>query len=217
MESLSRKRGVFHLESDFQFALAWEIKSLYPDCELRLEVPFNFESKGRIDILVRFGDAIFPIELKYLKKALKYTVDDEPFVLAEGVHDMEMYDCIGDINRMESFCGNLKGFHTGYVVWLTNDSAYWDSSYNASYYNEFHAPNGSIKTGKMYFNPLNPRTNKPPQILKERKYQNPIILNGSYQIKWNDYSDLGVAKGLFKYAVVDVKNSMFGRVSNAKG
>lgn len=39
IKSLSQKRRIFHLESDFQFALAWEIKSLYPECDIRLEVP----------------------------------------------------------------------------------------------------------------------------------------------------------------------------------
>ena len=204
MESLSRKRGIFHLESDFQFALAWEIKCLYPDCELRLEVPFSYESKGRIDILVRFMDAIYPIELKYLKKALKYIVDDELFLLAEGVHDMEMYDCIKDINRMEKFSEKVNGFQTGYVVWLTNDPAYWESNYNASYYNMFHAPDDSIKAGRMYYSDMNPRTGKPPQILREKNYSNPITLNRSYNIKWNEFSDLNVPKGKFKYAVIEV-------------
>ena len=204
---LSHKRGIFHLESDFQFALAWEIKSLYPDCEIRLEVPFDFDIKGRIDILVRFNDVLYPIELKYLKKALEYTIDGELFDLAEGVRDMDMYDCIGDIYRMEYFSGKLSGFHTGFVVWLTNDPAYWDSNYNASYYKEFHAPDGSVKTGQMFYCELNPRTGKSPQILREKRYQNPINLNGRYHINWNEFSNLGVPNGKFKCSVIPVKNS----------
>lgn len=207
MESLSKKRGIFHLESDFQFAFAWEVKSLYPECDIRLEVPFGFDKKGRIDIVVRLDEAVYPIELKYLKKALNYSVNGkhvEQFILAEGVHDMEMYDCISDIDRMETFCGQLDGFHTGYAVWLTNDRAYWENDYNASYYEEFHAPDDSVKTGEMYYKALNPRTGKPPQILNEKKYQNPIILNGAYRVKWNEYSNLGVPKGYFKYAVISV-------------
>ena len=204
MESLSQKRSIFHLESDFQFALAWEIKCLYPECDIRLEVPFNLDKKGRIDIIVWFNNDAYPIELKYLKKPLNYKVGKEQFVLAEGVHDLDMYDCMGDIERMELFCNQLGGFHTGYVVWLTNDPAYWEKDYDASYYKPFHAPDGSIKTGEMFYSPVNPKTNKPPQVLQAKNYQNPIILSGSYQIKWNDYSDLGVPKGLLRYSIVSV-------------
>jgi len=39
------------------------IKSLYPECDIRLEVPFSFETKGRIDILARFNDDVYPLEL----------------------------------------------------------------------------------------------------------------------------------------------------------
>ena len=202
MKSLEKKRPIFHLESDFQFALAWEIKSLYEHYDIRLEVPFEFDKRGRIDILVRENGAVYPIELKYLKKALQHTVDGEQFVLADGVHDMEMYDCLADVSRMESYCDNLEGFHTGYVIWLTNDRAYWEYSYNASYYSDFHAPDNSVKTGKMCYAPVNQRTGKPPQILSERKYCSPVVLSGSYKVKWNLYSDLGIPKGQFRYVAI---------------
>ncbi|MCL2111023.1 MAG: hypothetical protein FWH32_01965 [Clostridiales bacterium] len=204
MESLSQKRPIFHLESDFQFALAWEIQRFYPEYDVRLEVPFGFEKKGRIDIVVRNSGAVLPIELKYLKKKLLHTIDGEQFNLADGVHDMDMYSCMADIERMESFCGQLPDFDTGYVVWLTNDPAYWDKNYNSSYYKEFHAPDGSVKTGKMYFDKANPRTKKPPQICSLKHYKNAVTLNGSYHINWQDYSDLEVPKGIFKYAVVRI-------------
>ena len=116
IESLSRRRPIFHLESDFQFALAWEIQSTYPDSDIRLEVPFSHEVNGRIDIRVSVDGAVFPIELKYLKKSLRYTINDETFALADGVHDMDMYRCMADISRLETFCGKLYGFDTGYAV-----------------------------------------------------------------------------------------------------
>ena len=205
MQSLSQKRPIFHLESDFQFALAWEIQSLFPNCDVRLEVPFAYDKNGRIDIVVRSSGAVFPIELKHLKKKLLHTIDGEQFDLADGVHDMDMYTCMADIERMESFCGHLPGFDTGYVVWLTNDPAYWNKDYNASYYHKFHAPDDTVKTGEMYFDEMNPRTKKPPQIYGAKGYKNAVILSGSYHIKWHDYSNLGVPNGIFKYAAVRIE------------
>jgi len=207
IRSLSNKRRIFHSEADFQFAFAWEIKCLYPDCDIRLEVPFNMpDRKGRIDVVVRYGGGFYPIELKYLKKTLQYSFGSESFTLAAGANDMDMYSCIGDIDRMESLCSHFNGFRVGYAIWLSNNPAYWDSDYNASYYKEFHAPDNSIKTGKMYYDALNPRTGRPPQILTEREYSKPIVLNGCYHIKWHDYSDLGIRNGLFRYTVVCVTN-----------
>ena len=204
MQSLSHKRSIFHLESDFQFALAWEIKLLNPECEIRLEVPFNHEKKGQIDIIVRTKDGVYPIELKYLKKALTITVDDEQFSLADGVHDLDMYSCISDIARIEYYVGLLPGFCKGYAIWLTNDPAFWTPEYNASYYKAFHVPDGAVKTGRMSHEAINKRTGKPPQILSEPKYKSPITLEGRHLVKWCNYSDLGVAKGVFKYSVIEI-------------
>ena len=67
---------------------------------------------------------MIPTELKYLKRKLLYTIYEEQFALADGVHDMDMYNCMADIERVESFCGHLHGFDTGYVVRLTNYPAY---------------------------------------------------------------------------------------------
>ena len=206
MQSLCRKRNIFHLESDFQFALAWEIKTLNTEYDIRLEVPFSFDKKGRIDIIVRTNDGIYPIELKYLKKALTVTVDDEQFMLADGAHDLDMYSCMNDIARIESYVGRLSGFRKGYIIWLTNDPAHWTSDYDASYYKAFHAPDGAVKSGRMCHEAINKRTGKPPQILSEPKYKSPITLEGRYLIKWSDYSDLGVAKGAFKYSVIEIPN-----------
>lgn len=63
LSSLKTKRPVFHSEADFQFALAWEIKELYPDIEIRLEYPIN-ELNMYIDIMLLNQDKAIPIELK---------------------------------------------------------------------------------------------------------------------------------------------------------
>lgn len=197
IESLRQKRPVFHSEADFQFALAWEIKRLYDEAEIRLEVPSNTSIKGRVDIVVRHEGAVFPIELKYLKKMQSFLVNDERFNLVDGVHDMDMHDCIKDIARLETFQAEMEGFSAGYALWLTNDPAYWDSEYDAAYYCEFHAPHTSLKTGTMSFKPGSKMSSHP-------QYGCPITLKGSYTVFWNDYYDHGVKNGLFRYALIDV-------------
>lgn len=82
IDSIKEKRKVFHSEADFQFALAWEIKRLYLEVDVRLEYAYKVEDKiYHIDILVMIEGKFIPIELKYktLKKSL--IVDDEEFTL----------------------------------------------------------------------------------------------------------------------------------------
>lgn len=53
IDSIKEKRKVFHSEADFQFALAWEIKRLYPEVDVRLEYAYKVDDKiYHIDILV---------------------------------------------------------------------------------------------------------------------------------------------------------------------
>jgi hypothetical protein len=79
---LKNKRKIFHSEADFQFAFAWEIKSIYPDVDVRLEYAYKIVDKiYHIDILVMIEGKFIPIELKYktLKKSL--ILNDEEFTL----------------------------------------------------------------------------------------------------------------------------------------
>jgi len=108
MASLSQKRRIFHLEADFQFALAWELQIQCNSRKIRLEKPVSYDEDWRIDIEVRTETGVFPIELKYLKKALTFEdideVDKEEYILADGVQDMEMYSCFADIAKLEKHC-----------------------------------------------------------------------------------------------------------------
>ena len=195
--SLRQKRPIFHSEADFQFALAWEIKLLFDDAEIRLEVPSGTSAKGRVDIVVRHQGATFPIELKYLKKKQSFLVNDEHFNLVDGVHDIDMHDCIKDIARLETFQTQMDGFSAGYAVWLTNDAAYWNPKYDTTYYSDFHAPQAAVKTGTMSYQAGSKVSSHP-------QYGHPITLKGSYTVNWVDYSDHGVKNGLFRYALFEV-------------
>lgn len=179
IESLRRKCPIFHSEADFQFALAWKIHQEYSDVEIRLEVSCNTSIKGRVDIVVQFNGTVFPIELKYLKKKLLFQVNGEQFSLVDGAHDIDMHDCIKDIARLETFQSQMNGFTAGCAVWLTNDAAYWNPEYNASYYSAFHTPQGEVKTGAMAYA-------AGAKLNSNIEYGSPITLSGSYDVHWND-------------------------------
>lgn len=54
LKELAKKRPVFHSEADFQHALAWEIQITYPDANIRLEKPFQFDKLDK-KLSYRFG------------------------------------------------------------------------------------------------------------------------------------------------------------------
>lgn len=90
MKSLATRRPVFHSESDFQFALAWQIHESIPNCEVRLEFkPFPDESMY-LDIWLPTAETA--IELKYLTRNLDVEYGGERFTLASGARDIESYD-----------------------------------------------------------------------------------------------------------------------------
>ena len=41
MAELAERRPIFHSETDFQFAFAWQIATMKRDGEVRLEKPFS--------------------------------------------------------------------------------------------------------------------------------------------------------------------------------
>jgi len=196
MEALRQKRPIFHAEKDFQFALAVELQRAYPDAKIRLERPFPMERKVHIDILIQWNGLWFPIELKYEKKKLKVTVDGELYDLPGGAHDIDMHDCVKDICRLERLVQTRDSFGAGYALWLSNDTDYWDASYQPTYYKAFHAPHGATLTGELAYERL-PKANL-------KGYDVPLRLHGRYLITWNEYSRLEGRNGTFKYALIEV-------------
>jgi len=212
MNSLSKKRRIFHSEADFQFALAWEIKEIY-GWDIQLErFAMVDEMRVSIDIVVIEENNKYPIELKYLKKPLPEEAKDDAvlaeyksFLRAGSVHSMDMYSCLSDIERIEKLYMRGSEFCKGYVIWLTNDSAFWEDSgvRNDAFYKAFHSPEDAEKTGVIdYFPRINPKTGEEYWNLKMKEYKKAINLAGFYKIKWIEYSNFGIKNTQFKYAVV---------------
>src|SRR4051794_15512417 len=95
--SLAWYRPVFHSEADFQFAFAWEAKTLHPGLEVRLET--HPEPNVRLDLELfdpgsRRGVAV---ELKYMTRLWTGQHGDESFALRNhGAADLRAYDVVKD-------------------------------------------------------------------------------------------------------------------------
>lgn len=125
LSRLSTKRSenkatYFCSEADFQFALGWELKEMYPEIEIRFEYLYKNEKKYYIDIWIKVGNDIYPIELKYKTK-----IDASmPNLKNHSAQDFGRYDYLYDIKRIEDIGSNLDCFKRGFAIFLTNDDAY---------------------------------------------------------------------------------------------
>jgi len=200
IEALRAKRGVFHSEADFQFALAWETQLFYPDAAVRLEYPPPDDPTKSIDLTVRLGTDVYPIELKYKTKLFNAVVGGEPFFLKNhGAQDIGKYDFVKDICRVEAFRSYIAGYREGYAIWLTNDPYYWNAPKNDSAgYAAFSVHRGAVKEGSMAWGATM-------NVGSIKGREDPLFLSGSYHIDWHDYSRVDAKNGLFMYAVVPVK------------
>jgi len=186
MDSLSSERPVFHSEDDFKFSLAWNLKCLYPDVKIRLEVPCGSE---RVDIIVQYNGMYYPVEVKYKKARFEYTQGGELFKFSDDTAYTQNHPkLINDIRRIEKHSESLnKGLRLGFAIWLTNDHIYWDGpqSSDANY-----APY-TVKEGVVLS-----------EITGE---MDDIMLQGKYSVHWEDYSEFETRNGWFRYALIRIE------------
>lgn len=201
LTQLKNERQIFHSEADFQFALAWELQKKYPNASLRLEYPPSNDPQKRIDILVRLGDDVYPIELKYKTKEFSAEVNGEQYSLKEhSAEDLGKYDFVKDICRIEAFREHISGYREGYAICLTNDPLYWKEPKNdTAGYAEFSVHDGAVKSGSMSWGSSMSRGST-----KDR--EDSLTLLGSYSIHWEEYSRINAntKNGVFMYTVVKV-------------
>ena len=197
MSELSKERRIFHSEADFQHALAMKISKIYPKLNIRVEYnPWGEEDNQHIDLWIIDKQEEFAIELKYKKRQILYEENGEKFILnSQHAQDIARYDFCKDIKKLESIKSNKDNF-TKYAIFLTNDHLYWDlSNYNTNDDN-FRIHDGKELTGTLKWH-LNAS-----EGTKNNRDED-ISLNGKYNLKWNDYSDIPNQKnGKFRYLLV---------------
>lgn len=184
MTELAKTRPIFHSEADFQFALAWQIREMMPDSQIRLEFkPFPSE---RLYLDIWIFNQETAIELKYLSRKIESKHNGERFTLKEqGAQDIIRYDFLKDVARVESTVQSSVA-KRGFAILLTNDPLYWDrrrlrkaNPVDA----DFHVYDGRVVSGELAWS-----DSAGEGTTKGRK--EPINLISSHSLRWRDYSEV---------------------------
>lgn len=198
MKDLARERPVFHSEADFQHALALHIHRVVPDAGVRLEYKPDREKREYIDLWLPIRKVA--VELKYLTQELDFDHKCERFALRDqGAQDTRRYDFLKDIQRLEQLSASKRtDVQAGLAILLTNDHLYWDPPKRETNDAEFRLHCGRTIAGRLKWSPK-----ASPGTTKGRK--DPICLKGSYDLKWQDYENVGGgANQRFRYLAIQV-------------
>ena len=194
MTALSVQRDIFTSEADFQFALAWKIKQLYPEFDIRLEETLDIGDDKHdfihVDIIIHKDNSrIIPIELKYCTKSVSVENLDGFVLKDQGAENNRRYDFIKDIQRVESIRNKHRedgAFICGYCIFLTNSERYWNRTKNwesrmdAQF--RIHEDNGHrIYGGEKKW--------QGKDSVGTRKGREASLKTDSYEIKWKKYGE----------------------------
>lgn len=205
IRNLSR---VFHSEADFQHSLAWQLHQQYKEAKIRLERRVESSESSPnlgemyIDIWAEINGKQIPIELKYKTKEFHIEMEDESIYLrSHGAHPPNRFDVIADIERVEEIV-NSKGLEEGYVVFLTNDPAYWREPKQKNVIDADFRLHDELK-GKLTW------SKDASQQTKTKKRDRPIELRNDYQLDWKLYGydepkRMGKGKAEFRYFIIDI-------------
>ncbi len=205
LESLARKRPIFHNEADFQHALAWELREKY-DCKIRLEKRIDIDPQKRsyLDIWVEHNDRRIAIELKYKMRAVEYIHEGETFTLLnQGAQDIGRYDVIKDLQRLEQMV-KYQIVDEGHLIFLTNDLSYHcnPGMEKSTADRDFRVHEGRVISGSLAWH-----ESTGAGTMKGR--EEPIFLEGKYKLSWQEYSQLDTSGGEIKALAVSVTPYQF--------
>tara|TARA_B100000378_G_scaffold164479_1_gene132430 strand:+ start:152 stop:814 length:663 start_codon:yes stop_codon:yes gene_type:complete len=206
LTELAVKRPVFQNEGDFQFELAWKIKTKFPNWRIRFEKNLTDldNDKRRMDLWIE-GDNTYALELKYPTRTLSHEVNNEIFKLRNhSAEDYSRYAFLNDIQRMEEVVSNNTDVK-GYAILITNNMSIGVPPTKDDVADfQFRIHEGRIINNE-----------KLDWIRKEGgqsygQMENPIKLRGTYKFNWKDYSELKnknnlpVTNGKFRYLFVEI-------------
>lgn len=190
LANLALTRPVFHSESDFQHALAWEIQRSILDANVRLELPVDSGGQRiHVDVRVAHGTATLFLELKYKTCTDTIEHNGERFLLkGQGAQDTGRYDCVRDICRLERLVDTHPG-SSGCAILLTNDWSYWKGN-DATRAQDaaFRLSEGRILSGELAW-----AEHAGSGSIRGREM--PHRLRSSYSLAWRDYSQPASGSG----------------------
>ena len=187
IKSLSKKRPVFHSEKDFQFSLAWEIKSQYPKSEIRFEFPC-IGVNDYMGMVVFCDNKWYPVEIKYRKAEFSTIINYEQYRLTTDLPKHEdIHTFIKDIQRVETQSKIMNSLRGGFVIWLSNDYAYWEPVSSKSKSAPFFVHEGVTIAGEI------------------KNARHSVKILGTYTVRWRDYSRFNLENGDFKYVLFNIE------------
>jgi hypothetical protein len=120
---LAIKRKIFHSEKDFQFALAWQLQSMYLNANIRLEKPISRPGgKGHADIWIELDDQFIIIELKYKTDEFEANSGGEFFKLTTDLNIKSIIKEIeNDIKKVQHYLDDINepSNKSAFVIVLT--------------------------------------------------------------------------------------------------
>ena len=220
MDKLAEWRKLFWSEADFQFSLAQvlhdmlKVKGVNAQIFLERPIPSKADDmKGKrrnryIDILIKNGDTIYPIELKYATKkdVVEEDCGERILTTTQGAYDTHRFGYLYDIFRLESIRKDLSNsvdlkFGRGFAIFLTNDSNYYGEPVNDNYKStidgnfRIHDNNVINKDIKWNLNESNKHwTNRYP-------YNEQLTLSNRPLFQWRDYKNNRARKYPVKYLI----------------
>lgn len=197
LQDLGRRRPIFHSEADFQHELAFDLRGRFPDCQVRMEVPFVAEARGATDIVLSSNGHRIGIELKYMTKALSSRVADEDFKLSgQGAYPIKRYSILKDVERLETF--NMSNPGPSFMVALTNDPAYWKPRLGRETSDsDFAVHQDALVTGELRWGSTTGKGTM-------EKREDPLRLTGSYHMNWTEFSRIEEPPTLFQFLLIEV-------------
>ncbi|WP_404312130.1 hypothetical protein LG314_12660 [Agrococcus terreus] len=178
---LATHRPIFHSERDFQFALAWEIREMLPDVDVRLETK---PSVGvQLDVEARSPRGVTGLELKYLTKPWTGVFQGEEFALKSRAVDKRRYDVVKDVKRLEQYVSARPGSNGAAVV-LASDTSLWSAprlGARITADEEFRIHDGVRLAGVRRWG-----TAAGPGTVRGREAE--LSLTGSYLVEWKTFA-----------------------------
>ena len=197
-DELKKTRSVFHIEADFQFAMAWAIQKLYPDYHVRLEYSTEQKLEGGkrsyVDIMVRNETEYILIELKYKtkKEVLVDSFTGEVCNLQyHGAPDLGVYSVLHDLERVENaVITDMDDYGrkpaAGYSILLTNDKKYTKPFKEGSMFHHYGFTEGKVFKADKPIAYVFPENTKQEDTCVKNKPE--IILKRNHTVHWQSYS-----------------------------
>jgi hypothetical protein len=187
LSGLAVGRPIFHSEADFQHALAWHLREMYPSARVRLETrPVR---DIRLDLFVQVDGVMVAVELKHLMAGFTGMVGGEWFELpSQAAQDIGRHDVIKDVVRLERLVAEGHA-DVGWSVTLTNDAGYWSPSRKLDPIDAaFRLHEGRSLSGTLSW-AVNAG------VGTTRKRDVPLALSGTYACLWRPYSEVVDSRG----------------------